>query len=134
MGMPGLPTLKEIMLANPGLSLAEALQKRTAIKNAMGMGLGVSFGGQPGANLALLSGGVGLLGPPSAANKAHRELYIGNLPPGILVPQITDFLNAAMQQMNLNVQPGDSCWQLVPVNRSHLILRRSCGISCVGEQ
>ena len=36
-----------------------------------------------------------------------RELYVGNLPPGMLAPQLQEFLGAAIQQLNLNTTPGN---------------------------
>lgn len=36
------------------------------------------------------------------ASKPHREIYVGNLPPGISVPQLAEFINAALKQMGFN--------------------------------
>jgi hypothetical protein len=43
---------------------------------------------------------------PSAATKVHRELYVGNLPPGVQSAQIVEFMNNAMVSANLVQQPG----------------------------
>jgi splicing factor U2AF subunit len=75
----------------------------------MGMGLPVSGSTGMLAGLAnpLLAGalGAGAVGGPvgegGAATKAQRELYVGNLPPGITVPQLAEFLNAAFKQLGL---------------------------------
>ena len=37
-----------------------------------------------------------------------RELYVGNLPPGVTIPQITEFLNAAMVQLGIAANPQGS--------------------------
>eukprot|EP00917_Polyrhabdina_sp_WS-2016_P009082 GHVP01020312.1.p2 GENE.GHVP01020312.1~~GHVP01020312.1.p2 ORF type:complete len:539 (-),score=129.00 GHVP01020312.1:62-1678(-) len=42
----------------------------------------------------------------SEQEKAARELYIGNLPPNIDVNQLVEFLNAAMQTLNVSSIPG----------------------------
>lgn len=34
-------------------------------------------------------------------NKTDRQLYIGNLPPGITIPEIVKHLNDAMYALNL---------------------------------
>ncbi|KAL8270616.1 hypothetical protein Esti_005437 [Eimeria stiedai] len=41
-----------------------------------------------------------------ATTKAARELYIGNLPPNVEVPQLLEFLNAAMAAVGGGVLPG----------------------------
>lgn len=60
----------------------------------------------------LLKGGMGLpgasLGMDAASTKPARELYVGGLPPGVPPTQLQEFISAAMQQMNLNTQPGSS--------------------------
>jgi splicing factor U2AF subunit len=40
--------------------------------------------------------------PGAAATKMQREIYLGNLPPGVSIPQLTDFINVAMRQLGLN--------------------------------
>mmetsp|Transcript_10657 Transcript_10657/g.17372 ORF Transcript_10657/g.17372 Transcript_10657/m.17372 type:complete len:541 (+) Transcript_10657:1067-2689(+) len=44
-------------------------------------------------------------GEGGIATKPHRELYIGNLPPGITVPQLAEFLNATFKQLGLTKNP-----------------------------
>lgn len=41
------------------------------------------------------------------AAKAARELYVGNLPPGVDVNQLVEFLNAALKALNANSVPGN---------------------------
>lgn len=86
-GLPaGMPSLVEIMKANPTMSMAELMGKIT------------SGGVVPGAPLTM----------DSASTKPARELYVGGLPPGVPPTQLQEFVSAAMQQMNLNTQPGSS--------------------------
>lgn len=44
--------------------------------------------------------------PSSQANKLDRELYIGNLPSGVTIPQLIELLNNAMINLGLNKYPG----------------------------
>lgn len=37
------------------------------------------------------------------ATKLMREIYVGNLPPGMTVPQLTDFINTTMKNLNLAI-------------------------------
>jgi splicing factor U2AF subunit len=37
-----------------------------------------------------------------ALTKQQREIYIGNLPPGVTVPEITDFMNVTIRQLGLS--------------------------------
>jgi RNA recognition motif-containing protein len=73
--------------------VTEALQRLHAL-NVMGT-----------SNLGALSGGLnfgntlGALMLNPAASKLAREIYVGNLPPGITIPQLNEFLNAAMKQL-----------------------------------
>ena len=39
-------------------------------------------------------GPFGVVGEGGTLTKPQRELYIGNLPVGVTVPQLTEFLNA----------------------------------------
>eukprot|EP00923_Selenidium_pygospionis_P037538 GHVN01065807.1.p1 GENE.GHVN01065807.1~~GHVN01065807.1.p1 ORF type:complete len:238 (+),score=19.78 GHVN01065807.1:126-839(+) len=41
------------------------------------------------------------------AAKAARELYVGNLPPGLDVNQLVEFLNAALKALSANIMPGN---------------------------
>jgi len=54
-------------------------------------------------SLALICQQMGL---SAEAAKAARELYVGNLPPGVDVNQLVEFLNAAMAALNANIKPG----------------------------
>ncbi|OEH75732.1 u2 small nuclear ribonucleoprotein auxiliary factor [Cyclospora cayetanensis] len=49
---------------------------------------------------------IGLVQLDPATTKAARELYIGNLPPNVEVPQLLEFLNAAMAAVGGGVLPG----------------------------
>jgi hypothetical protein len=85
-------TLKEILATNPGISVTEALQRLHQINaaNALGLGTGV----------------LPKMANPQALNQATklmREIYIGNMPPGTTVPQLTDFINSTMTQMKLAI-------------------------------
>jgi hypothetical protein len=85
-------TLKEILATNPGISVTEALQRLHQINaaNALGLGTGV----------------LPKMANPQALNQATklmREIYIGNMPPGTTVAQLTDFINSNMTRMNLAI-------------------------------
>eukprot|EP01029_Cantina_marsupialis_P030436 TRINITY_DN824_c0_g1_i11.p2 TRINITY_DN824_c0_g1~~TRINITY_DN824_c0_g1_i11.p2 ORF type:complete len:312 (+),score=95.27 TRINITY_DN824_c0_g1_i11:1922-2857(+) len=43
----------------------------------------------------------------AAATKIARELYVGNLPPGITGHQLKEFLGAVIVQMGANIHPGN---------------------------
>lgn len=116
-------TLKDIITANPGISMPDAIVRLNEHNTALAKGLPPpplnaaeaarqgyysSTGQQPqdAANaIAALSGnvpgplGVTPEGPPET--RQHRELYIGNLPPGITVPQLADFINNAFAQLGI---------------------------------
>ena len=40
--------------------------------------------------------------PGGALTKQQREIYVGNLPPGVSIPQITDFVNYALRKLGVN--------------------------------
>lgn len=45
--------------------------------------------------------------------KCQREIYLGNIPPGINVPQLIEIVNSALIAIRANTQPGGpivSCW------------------------
>ena len=44
--------------------------------------------------------------------KPARELYIGNLPPGVTIPQLTQFLNTTLKNLGVCDEKGTvmSCW------------------------
>jgi RNA recognition motif-containing protein len=44
---------------------------------------------------------LGVSGEGGTLTKPHREIYVGNLPPGITIPQLADFLNASMKQIGV---------------------------------
>jgi len=45
--------------------------------------------------------------PDAAVTKPMRELYVGNLPSGVMGPQLAEFLGAAILQLKLNIHPGN---------------------------
>ena len=50
---------------------------------------------------------------PTIYNKTERQLYIGNLPPGIKSPDLVGLLNNAMRTLKLNASDDDpvlSAW------------------------
>ena len=53
------------------------------------------------AQVVSASGPFGVTGEGGALTKPHREVYIGNLPPGVTVSQLADFLNAALKQLGV---------------------------------
>ncbi|CBZ54911.1 putative U2 small nuclear ribonucleoprotein auxiliary factor U2AF [Neospora caninum Liverpool] len=55
---------------------------------------------------AAFSGPASSLALDAAATKAARELYVGNLPPSLEVPQLMEFLNAAMAAVGGALLPG----------------------------
>lgn len=93
-------------MSNPGISVADAVQRlnllnmqqqQTALMGGLaagGNGTGTTFGGSAG-NLSMLTPAGGAL------TKHQREIYVGNLPPGVSIPQITDFLNVAMRKLGV---------------------------------
>lgn len=123
--------LKDIMAVNPGISLQEAISKLSSYNTAISMGLPppsltgltqflpVDMGPnaqQLMAAQAVNSSITGLLGfggvDSNAATKPHRELYVGNLPPGCTSGQVTEFLNNCMKQLGFNSPLGStiSAW------------------------
>lgn len=120
-------TLRDIIAANPGISVPEAVMRLNAYNTAVARGLvpdpittpshqsaaiaAVAGGGilglggvAPLMNAAAL-GSLGVIGEGGAVTKPHRELYVGNLPPGITVPQLAEFVNTAFKQLNLSKDP-----------------------------
>jgi splicing factor U2AF subunit len=58
-------------------------------------------------------GSFGVVGEGGLLTKANRELYIGNLPTGVTVPQLTEFLNAALKQLGAakdGIPSVVACW------------------------
>ena len=142
-------TLKEIMAANPGISIPEAVQRLNAYNTAAAAAAAAGQTLDPSAIAAITNSAFapnapgqqvvapgGVILPPSVLQavgavpgtggmtstsemlaaalstsltpglvgvglKTARELYIGNLPPGVTVPQLADFLNTTMKNLNL---------------------------------
>eukprot|EP01038_Epipyxis_sp_PR26KG_P005947 gene5947-8196_t len=124
-----LLTLRDVLEAAPGISMPEAVLRLNAYNSAVargavpppltapapppiqpanGMNSLASFNGS---NLGNING---LIGEGGALTKAQREIYVGNLPPGVTSPQLTEFLNAALKQLGVaNNSPNGSvisCW------------------------
>ena len=120
-------TLRDIIAANPGISVPEAVMRLNAYNTAVARGLvpdPITTPSQQSAAIAAVAGGgilglggaaplinaaalgsLGVIGEGGAATKPHRELYVGNLPPGITVPQLAEFVNTAFKQLNLSKDP-----------------------------
>lgn len=97
-------TLAEIIAANPGISVIDAVQRLQIINATLNASTGMALPSTSAAAASVMSLGnlpAALAGVGGAATKPQRELYVGNLPPGVTVPQLTDFLNAAMKQLGL---------------------------------
>lgn len=120
-------TLRDIIAANPGISVPEAVMRLNAYNTAVARGLvpdSITAPSQQAAAIAAVAGGgllglggaaplinvaalgtLGVIGEGGAVTKPHRELYVGNLPPGITVPQLAEFVNTAFKQLNLSKDP-----------------------------
>uniref|UniRef100_A0A7S2V5R1 RRM domain-containing protein n=1 Tax=Fibrocapsa japonica TaxID=94617 RepID=A0A7S2V5R1_9STRA len=57
--------------------------------------------------VAGLAGLGGIAGMPVQADKAFRELFVGNTPPGTSELVLMEFLNAALNQVKLTTAPGN---------------------------
>ena len=95
--------------ANAPIGLASAATVTTTTSSsAAAMSSGMD--NIPGLGNQLLNplglGMGGLVGEGGALTKPHRELYVGNIPPGTTVPQLADFLNAIMKQLGLTTSPS----------------------------
>lgn len=89
--LPSFPSHMPI-LAKPTLSIPEGSRAPVAPlppTNALSVALAA----------AAAIGNV--VGEGGAATKPHRQLYIGNLPPGVNVPLLTEFINTAMKRLGL---------------------------------
>ncbi|KAF8819841.1 splicing factor U2AF protein [Cardiosporidium cionae] len=90
--------------AVPGLTPGMSRAGEAAVLAGVTSVSEVSNPNQP--NLANLAAAIGL---DANATKAARELYVGNLPPGVDVNQLLEFLNAAMSALKATTMPGNSC-------------------------
>eukprot|EP00640_Fibrocapsa_japonica_P001964 CAMPEP_0113940100 /NCGR_PEP_ID=MMETSP1339-20121228/6282_1 /TAXON_ID=94617 /ORGANISM="Fibrocapsa japonica" /LENGTH=536 /DNA_ID=CAMNT_0000943799 /DNA_START=46 /DNA_END=1656 /DNA_ORIENTATION=- /assembly_acc=CAM_ASM_000762 len=112
-----------------GPAPAAASRKKTSKFSAAPTGfaaagaLGVAALGTPGAaanpllaglagmpampGVAGLAGLGGIAGMPVQADKAFRELFVGNTPPGTSELVLMEFLNAALNQVKLTTAPGN---------------------------
>jgi len=96
-------TLKDIISANPGISMPEAVMKLNSYNSAIARGENPPpLYGQT----VLGSTQAATLGEGGALTKSQREIYVGNLPPGLAVPQLSEFLNAAMKQIGVGKDQG----------------------------
>lgn len=97
--------LPQIIQSNPGISVADAIQKLNLLNMQQQQSslMLPNIGGSVTALInAPLVGSVGLGPVGGALTKQQREIYVGNLPPGVSIPQITDFINFAMRQLGVN--------------------------------
>jgi splicing factor U2AF subunit len=122
-------TLKDVIAANPGISMPEAVVRLNAYNSAIARGevpppLSASAQilrtliappimtmNNPLQNPLLPANILTSLqtqNPQDIASKPHREVYVGNLPPGITVPQLAEFLNTALRQIGAIPPPGES--------------------------
>ena len=108
-GMGGpLPTLQEMLSQNRGLGVMQALQKIEQIKQLRVFATQAAAQAQLVLNNTLAAARLAAASPFTLveATKPARQLYVGNLPVGVLGPQLAEFLGAAMQQMNLTLGMG----------------------------
>eukprot|EP01043_Picozoa_sp_COSAG02_P066456 COSAG02_NODE_10352_length_1962_cov_1.188406_2_plen_424_part_00 len=69
--------------------------------------------GMMGAGAGMMAGGMAGFGQMAdPATKTLRELYVGNLPIGVMEFQLKEFLGAAIMQAELNTMPGSSVLQV----------------------
>jgi hypothetical protein len=90
------------MCENPGLTMADAIQRLHAI-NVANAELSEEMLIRSHANVTNINATTGIPGVGGAATKTIREVYIGNLPPGVTVPQLIDFLNVAMRYLTYDM-------------------------------
>lgn len=102
--------LAAIPRAAAALSSVLAAGGSAALTSPLGASpLATSSVGTIGSVSATASAGAvcpSLLQLDPAATKAARELYVGNLPPNVEVPQLLEFLNAAMAAVGGALLPG----------------------------
>lgn len=108
-GMGGpLPTLQEMLSQNRGLGVMQALQKIEQTKQLRVFATQAAAQAQLVLNNTLAAARLAAASPFTLveATKPARQLYVGNLPVGVLGPQLAEFLGAAMQQMKLTLGMG----------------------------
>ena len=165
----GRITLRDVITSNPGISVPDALSRMHAINTAMASGTGVvpplivptGPVTQPGYPPAVVNPMVGMAPQQQgamgaamaqqqfAATKSQREIYVGNIPPQITIPQLTEFVNEAMKQLGIAQQstfggPVITCWistdahyafiELRTVEEALAALSGLNGVSCAGYQ
>jgi len=64
-------------------------------------------------------------GMMDSSNKTARELFVGNTPPGTQEMVLMEFLNAALQQVNMTTAPGNAIIQCRVSNKFAFIECRS---------
>lgn len=108
-GMGGpLPTLQEMLSQNRGLGVMQALQKIEQTKQLRVFATQAAAQAQLVLNNTLAAARLAAASPFTLveSTKPARQLYVGNLPVGVLGPQLAEFLGAAMQQMKLTLGVG----------------------------
>lgn len=111
-----IPTIAELIKKDPSLGVVKALAKVEEEKKARVLNEEVKQQAQAwmqanlgGAQQAAAMG-AGAHNPMPALTRPARELFVGNLPPGTLAPQLSAFVAAAMGQMGLlRAGPGNPC-------------------------
>lgn len=108
-GMGGpLPTLQEMLSQNRGLGVMQALQKIEQTKQLRVFATQAAAQAQLVLNNTLAAARLAAASPFTLVDstKPARQLYVGNLPVGVLGPQLAEFISAAMQQMKLTLGVG----------------------------
>lgn len=107
MGGP-LPSLQDMLGQNRGMGVMQALQKIEQIKQLRVFAVQAAGQAQQLLVNTLAAARLAAASPITLADstKPARQLYVGNLPVGVLGPQLAEFLSAAMQQMQLTMGPG----------------------------
>ena len=147
-------TLRDVITQNPGISVPDALQRMHAINTAIESGSVVPPVAIPAGQTAAGVGLQGVTGAASvqmqyAATKTQREIYVGNIPPHITIPQLSEFINEAMKQLGL-AQPSPfggpvvTCWistdghyafiEMRTIEEAQAALTGLSGVSCGGYQ
>jgi splicing factor U2AF subunit len=122
-------TLKDVIAANPGISMPEAVVRLNAYNSAIVRGeipppLSASaqiLHSMVAPSMIAMNNPLQLQmlpsnllntlqpqNPQDIVSKPHREIYVGNLPPGITVPQLAEFLNTALRHIGAIPPPGES--------------------------
>jgi splicing factor U2AF subunit len=103
----GQLSLKDIIKMYPGISIVEAAQRLNAHNSAVAA-RSVQTAGSATNPLLMAQLNAASIGVSDMTTKPHRELYVGNLPPGVNGPQLVEFLTGVMKQLGLTTSPSGS--------------------------